>query len=204
MRDEFCSATQPPIRYRLFPLTPDRLDAALALCRDSVGENMYGRGELEAAIDSPNRFFYLAATEDGEVVGYIYFYPESAEALPVYGKLEPACRETAGLRAGTPIGNLQSIGVREEHRRTGLSLYLMRFAMDKLAREGAEVWLGVCWKVGDTIPMKRIMEDLGFRFLCDIERFWYDIPALVCPCCGGRCECGAAVYHQPVHKERTP
>jgi hypothetical protein len=95
MNFEFVSGVGECVRFRMIPLTAEYLDAALSLCDNSVGENLYSRQELQQVIDSPNRYFYLAVLDDGSVAGYMYFYLEQAQSLPVYEKLDAASRMAA-------------------------------------------------------------------------------------------------------------
>lgn len=189
--------------YTLRPLKKEQVEAAFSLCNEAVGENMYTREELSAAVDSPRHFFYLAELADGSIAGYMYFYLEQFEKLPAYGRLDPVRLAQAGLNNYCTAGNLQSIGVKPEHRGTGLSGYLMSFAIDMLFASGGEFLLGVCWKVGDTVPMGRIMEKLAFSYLCDVKHYWYDHLNLNCPYCGGRCRCDAAVYYRLPEEEKV-
>lgn len=202
MNTEFISHTGNRTHFRLFPLTPDRLDTALALCDACVGKHMYSRQELQHAMTSPNHEFLLAVCDDGTVAGYMYHYLEALENLPVFSKLKPEQVSHAGISPKTQIGNLQSIGILGAYRGSGLSRFLMQTAMDSLVRHGAEALLGVCWKIGEAIPMGKIMTELHFSYLCDAEKFWYDNESLHCPYCGGRCNCSAAVYYKSVPKER--
>lgn len=119
--------TEDGARYTLCPLKKENVEEIIALCNASVGENMYTREELAEAVDSSNRFFYLAVAEDGNIAGYMYFYLEQFQKLPAFGKLSSTVLTGAGLLKEQTVGNLQSIGVKPEYRGTGLALHLMRF-----------------------------------------------------------------------------
>lgn len=175
-------------------LREEDVDAVKRLSDSSVGKDLYLREELLALIGGQNRFYLLFSPEDA-FAGYIYFYPtDCAEAerkarLPE-GSFRSLCSDNAVL------GNIQSIALVPEFRDKGLSTPLIRFAAEELARLGASLAFVICWKAGDTVPLGMTMNAAHFRFLAETEDVWYDNPHLVCPVCGGRCRCRAAIYYR--------
>ncbi|MGN1231726.1 MAG: hypothetical protein ACI4TP_07480, partial [Anaerotignum sp.] len=95
------------------------------------------------------------------------------------------------------LGILQSIGVSEEYRQHGLSQILVEAYLQWLiSRTEADIAFGVFWKPNGKAPMAPILQKFGFYHLIDSKNVWYGNEELVCPVCGGRCSCDAAIYYK--------
>jgi len=190
------------ICYFLRPLEYSDIDYAVSLCDKYVGENMYSKEYLADVVNSSDKFFYMLTTTENKIIGYIFFYltdkNSNSESETLYRELTQHNK----MMNISIIGKLQSIGIDDEFRGNEIALNMMKFAVHILQSAGAEILLGVCWKINKTVPMKKIMDELEFLHLCDIENFWFDNESLNCPHCGGRCRCEASVYYK-IYKGET-
>lgn len=182
--------------FTLSPLTRSELAAAKRLCDECVGEDLYSERELAAALDAPDRFFYLLRTDTGETAGYVYYYLDRLDALAAYAKLPPEALRAVCPNAGERVGKLQSIGVDAGYQRLGLAARMLELALDELCALGARAVFIVCWRHGGTVPLKSAVERCDFRYLTRTHNVWYDDAELVCPYCTGRCTCDAEVYYK--------
>lgn len=192
-----------PAPFFLRPLQTEDAGTAAALCDRFVGKNLYSEAELAALPSRPGQFFYLLYRDglpSDAPVGYLYFLLTDLAGAAERTKLPEERLLTLSPHL-SPVGFLRSIGIDERFRGLGLSESLIAFALERLAALSAELVLGACWKKGEAIPMDRTLRSLGFCYLADAPRLWYDIPALICPHCGGRCRCDAAVYYKILEKE---
>ena len=185
-----------PEAMKLRPLKLEELDQAIALCDQCVGDNLYSHAELAETLEDPDRFFYVFATEQGELAGYIYFYVTDRERVAKEAKLDPALLEPLTADPNARVGKIQSVGVAEEYRRQGMAIALTSLAVEKLSQLGLDIVYIFCWKIGERVPLAKTLAHSHFRFLTIAKRIWYDHPDLYCPCCGGRCTCDAAVYYK--------
>lgn len=191
-----------PLVLSVQPLTEAYLGRAVALCDQCVGKNLYSKADLAAALNSPNHFFDLLVTPEGEAVGYFYFYLTTLDDMAAQAKLSRERLAVVSPKAEPVIANLRSIGVAEGYRSHRLSESLLRLALHRLqASTRADAAVGICWKAGGRVPMDQILRDLGFCYLTDAHRVWYDNDKLVCPYCQGRCVCDAAIYYKTLIKE---
>lgn len=191
-----------PLALSVQHLTPDYLDAAAELCDQCVGKNLYPKSYLASVPDQPDHYFDLLVTPEGEAVGYFYFYLTDLADMAAQAKLPKERLSVVSPKADPVIANLRSIGVAENYRSHRLSEALLRLALDRLQTAArADAAVGICWKAGGRVPMDQILQTLGFQYLSDAHRVWYDNEALVCPYCQGRCVCDAAIYYKRLGKE---
>ena len=178
-------------------LSSERLDEAERLCAECVGENLYPKSYLQSALTDESRFFYILTAENGELAGYIHFSLTDVSGMAALSKL-PKERLLAITENKAPvIGNLQSIAVADKFAHQKLSVPLVRFYLDYLQKHtNADISMGVFWNINGFVPMEKTLRALGFSYLADAKRVWYDNKRLVCPYCKGRCECGASVYYK--------
>ncbi len=182
---------------RLVPLSAERVEEALALCDECVGKNLYTREQLLAAAEQETQQFLLLLNEKNEAIAYVYFRLIAlSEAERMAKKPLPALREIAGKEAPL-LSNLQSVGVLPAYRHCGLSAPLVAHYLRRTEEEGkADLAFSLLWKPNGRAPMAEILEGFGFSYLTDAKRAWYDRENLICPICGGRCSCDAAVYYK--------
>ncbi|MCD7829796.1 MAG: hypothetical protein LUG58_05095 [Clostridiales bacterium] len=183
-------------RMELRQLTDQDVAEAARLCDRCVGKNLYSRDYLTAIVHDPRHFFYLLFSGENTPVGYMYFILMDRAELASISKLDAAQLDKICDEPDICIGNLRSIGLDEPYRSIGLSAELIRFSFAQLISLGAHLAVGLCWKPGQVVPMKKTMEICGMQYLTDAHRVWYDIHDLECPYCSGRCECDAAVYYK--------
>ena len=99
---------------------------------------------LGSVLDSPDGCV-LVAEEDGEIAGYVYV------------ALEPlSWKELRG-----PAGFVHDVAVREESRRSGIAIMLMRAAIDWLRERGAP--RVILWTAAPNEAAQRLFRTLGFR-----------------------------------------
>ncbi len=191
--DDFKTNTNEP--YRIRPLRMDEVDTLTSICDLSVGENLYTREELASCVNSNARQIYLAVSEKNEVMGYIYFEIVDAASVEFFAKLPSGV--LSGLCNGNTdtVGHLKSIGVLQKWRNSGVAKQLAAFALEKVKKRNASIAVAACWKHGDSVPMQKNMEALGFQSLPGAYRLWYDHDRLICPFCNGRCQCEAVIYY---------
>lgn len=182
--------------FCLQPLKPEEAEEARLLCDGCVGENLYPKEEIAAAIGAPDRFFYLLKTAEGETAGYIYYYLTGLDEIARYAKLSPALLQKVYPKPGRKVGKIQSVGLKAPYRALGLAAPMMRFSLGELRTLGAEAAFIVCWKPGGKLPLGRALESCRFRHLAQSQKVWYDDTDLICPYCKGRCLCGASVYYK--------
>ncbi|MCD8331775.1 MAG: hypothetical protein LUB63_04490, partial [Oscillospiraceae bacterium] len=166
------------------------------ICDRCVGENLYSKEYLATIVHDPEHFFYLLFSKGNTPVGYMYFIMMDRGELARISKLDGVQLDRLCGESDVSIGNLRSIGLDEPYRSKELSAQLIRFSLAQLASLGARLAVGLCWKAGQSVPMRKTMEVCGMQYLTDAHRVWYDIDGLVCPYCGGRCECDAEVYYK--------
>jgi len=184
--------TDAPVLLRL--LSVESLDAAVNLCDACVGKNLYTRDELKQVIEDANRFFYLVETQEGEIIGYFYFYLTSPQSIAASSRLD--VKTIAEVCPGLKAGEIKSVGLKKEYRGLGIAESMIRFAQDRLQEMGAETIFAVCWKIRDYVPLGSALVKNDFQFLSEARKVWFDNEALVCPICNGRCVCDAAVYYR--------
>lgn len=181
-----------------------RLDLAVTLCGECVGKNLYSRDLLAAVVDAPYQQYYFLLTPEGETAGYIYFHAASLDSMAALSRIPRERLAVISEKKAPVIGNLRSIGVVKAYRHRGLSEELVRFYLERLQNDwSADTAFGVFWKPNGHIPMERTLTAFDFIHLGDSSRVWYDNDELICPVCGGRCRCDAAIYYKPIRKETT-
>ena len=94
------------------------------------------------------------------------------------------------------VGKIQSVGIKENYRGRDISVRMIEFALEELKNSIVEMIVGVCWKMGDNVPMKKTLWECGFVYLSEAKKIWYDDTELICPYCMGRCQCDAEVYYK--------
>ena len=184
--------------YFLRLLTMDDLDATISLCNKCVGENLYSEKELKRAIEDPEHFFYLLMTEEQEIAGYIYYYVTDLQSVADYTKLDIKLYHNLKQGKTEKVCKIQSVAIGELYRGSDLSVDLIDFALKRIKdiQIQVEIVFGVCWKMGDYVPMKKTLCQCGFNFFSEAKRIWYDDTKLICPYCKGRCRCDAEVYYK--------
>jgi len=115
--------------------TSSDLDAIMAIERANFPDDAWSRDAMASELGNPNGR-YLVALDGDEVIGY------------------------AGLRAVGDQADVQTIAVREDHRRRGVALALMRELLAEAASRGAETtFLEVR---ADNLPAQTLYARLGF------------------------------------------
>ncbi len=183
-------------KLKLHRLSERYVAEAAKMCDRCVGKNLYTKDYLASIIHQPEHFFYLLLSDADELAGYMYFILMDRGELASISKLDAVHLDRLCKENDEIIGNLRSIGVEEPFRGKGLSMELIGFSLSQLASLGATVAVGLCWKHGTVVPMRKTMLSCGFQYLTDARRPWYDIEGLECPYCSGRCECDAEVYYK--------
>lgn len=175
-------------------LKREEVDMAKAMCDACVGKGLYTKEEIIKTIDSNTNFFYLIYNENGDTVGYVYYYVANIEEIANDAKLGKDIFRSVekDLRI---VGKIQSVGVMNEYRGEGIAKKAIRFALDKFCEMGIKTVFTICWKKGDTVPLKKALTECGAVFLSSAQKVWYDKNELECPFCGGRCTCDAEVYY---------
>lgn len=177
--------------FTLRPMKKEEAALAKQMCDLCVGKNLYSLDTLEAAAEDLHKRFLLLFDPKGQAAGYIYYYPDTAEA---FAKASGATPEAFTAVSNGPFGKLQSLGLLPPYRGWGLAASMLRLALEDLSGDGVEAVFALCWKTGDVVPLKQTVEECGFRFLRKVSRPWYDDAELICPYCGGRCVCDAEIY----------
>lgn len=131
-------------------------------------------------------------------LGYIYFYTTTVSELAKRAKVKEEEVKSVCFNANPVIGNIQSIGVKEEFRKNGYAEKLLEFSLTKLHDAKVDTVFIVCWKVGNRVPLQAPLTSLNFSYLKDAHKVWYDVPNLICPYCEGRCICDASIYYKNI------
>lgn len=188
-------------QFFLQELREEDLGEAVALCDRCVGENMYQHEALAEAITLPDHCFFLLKTAEGKNAGYIYYYLTDMESIAAHAKLSMSPFKTVYPRKNAPVGKIQSVGLLEEYRKRGLAARMIRFALECLRKRSIEMAYIICWKIDGVVSLASALRECGFSHLAEAKRVWYDMMDLVCPVCGGRCECDAEVYYKRLNQE---
>lgn len=179
--------------FYLSPLRLNEISTAKALCDICVGKNLYSEKDLGNTVEDKKQFFWVLKTEDGETAGYIYYKLTDTKALAKYAKLDE--KILLGVSdSGDKIGQIQSVGIKDEFRGLGIAARLIEFAADRLQKADVSAVFTVCWKAENGAFLAPALKSCGFSFLASAENVWYDEKQLICPICGGRCRCGAEIY----------
>lgn len=182
--------------FRLQPLRIEDVEEVRLLCDECVGKNLYSADEIANTLDAPDKFFYLLKNEDGETVGYIYYYLADQEYIAKYSKLDLTLFRDVYAPEHKKIGKIQAVGLKAEYRGSGLAAQMIRFILDELKAILIEAAFIVCWKPDGIVPLGKALGECGFRFLSEAKKVWYDNDELICPYCNGRCLCDAEVYYK--------
>lgn len=182
--------------FSLRTLEEDDLEKAISLCNECVGENLYSEKELREAMEDKNHFFYLLVTEEEEIAGYIYYYLTDLKSISDYTKIDLVQFYDIYRDCAKAVGKIQSVGLKEEYRGSGVAVWMVRFALEELKTQYIEIAVCVCWKMGEVVPLKNTLCECGFQFWKDAKKIWYDNTELICPYCKGRCLCDAEVHYR--------
>lgn len=184
-----------PLQFRR--LSRELLDTAAEMCDVCVGKNLYTVADLELVLHQPGHCFYILYTSGGEPAAYIYFSLTDLESLSTACKMPVEKLSAMSEKEAPLVGQIQSIGVLPEYRQYNLGDRLMAFALDYMEKNTeADLVSGIAWKPEGRIPMKNLLDKYDCKYLGDSKNVWYDCEGLVCPVCGGRCSCDAAVYYK--------
>ena len=182
--------------FFLAPLSTEEISEARSLCDECVGENLYGEEEIAATIGASDNFFYFLKNEQGEKVGYIYFYLTDEEYIANYAKLDVELLRAVYAQPNKKVGKIQSVGLKEEYRGIGLAAQMINFILEKLKEISVDITFIVCWKPDGIVPLGKALLECKFDYLAEAKKVWYDDTALICPICHGRCLCDAEVYYK--------
>ena len=182
--------------FLLQPLRIEDVEEVRLLCDECVGKNLYSADEIAATLDAQDKFFYLLKNEDGETVGYIYYYLTDQEYIAKYSKLNLTLFRDIYAPEHKKVGKIQAVGLQAECRGSGLAAQMIRFILDELKAISIEAAFIVCWKPGGMVPLGKALRECDFYFLSEAKKVWYDNDELICPYCNGRCLCAAEVYYK--------
>ena len=177
-------------------LTKEDLEETISLCNECVGENLYSKEDLRKAIEDSEHFFYLVTAGEKEIAGYIYYYLTDLKSIADYTKLNVKLFYDICSRKPAKVAKIQSVAVRDKYRGSNFSVSMIDFALGKLKEIRADIVFGVCWKMGEYVPMKKTLCECGFTYFSKAEKIWYEDTKLICPYCKGRCVCDAEVYYR--------
>lgn len=180
----------------LRPLSAPHIEQVRQLCDQCVGQNLYTAQSLRAACEDREHFFYILQRENGEIVGYLYFYLTDIEKIAQSAKLDKNLFRRVCTGQAKKVGKIQAVGLKPEYRKRNLAEKLVAFAVAELAEHSVDGVFIVCWKPGGVVPLGKALGRCGFRFLAEAKKVWYDDADLICPCCKGRCVCDGAVYYK--------
>lgn len=177
-------------------LTEADLKETRILCDECVGENLYPWDVLVKAMEETEQFFYLLTTKEDEIIGYIYYYLTDVKSIADYAKINVELFYTVYQETSKAVGKIQSVGLKEKYRKSGLAAQMIGFVLKELKDQSVEMAVSVCWKMGEIVPLKKALRECGFCYLSDAEKIWYDDVELICPYCKGRCLCDAEVHYR--------
>lgn len=186
-------------RFDLQRMQAVEIREAAALCDRNVGKNLYPAAYFQQVWDKPDHWFLFIRDPAGKTAGYVYFYLSTLDEVAHYVKL-PREQVAALAPGGNPLlVHLRSIGIENDYRGQGLATRVMEWVLDYTGRNtAAQAMIIVCWKPRGGLQLKNTMEQLSFRHVADLPRFWYHVEDLYCPICKGRCRCDAAFYYKPL------
>ena len=171
---------------------------ALSLADESVGKNLYTRQDFENALIDKNSFVYVLKSDSGEIAGYVFFFITTTVDIAQKCGLDEALFSSV---SPSVCGRIQSAAVKKEYRGRGLSVVLMKYAVDMLRSKGIDTAFAVCWKPGGIVSIKKTLNILSFSFLKEVEKMWWNNTNLYCPYCHGRCSCSAEIYYKKLKGE---
>ncbi len=182
--------------FSLCPLDIKDISVAKKLCDECVGKDLYDEEEIKKSIDDANIFFYLLKQQNGETIGYIYFYITDEVQIASDGKMPASKIRSVCTEKKIPVGKIQSVGVKEQYRKCGLGAKMIGIALERFKECGVRRVFIICWKKGDAVPLAQSLMQYRFDFLALAEMVWFDHPRLYFPYCKGRCRCDAEVYYK--------
>ncbi|MCQ5131003.1 hypothetical protein NE562_15160 [Butyricicoccus faecihominis] len=183
--------TEPTLR----PMTQADVADVLSLSDRCVGKGLYSAEKLRALLRRTASVCLVLRTADGVLAGYCLTYLADIAEAAALTKLPPAALRALSPAREPRVGICKSLGTEAAFRGKGLGCRLQNTCADALFALGADFLLGVAWRKGYHIPVRGILERLGFCYLRDSEHVWYDEPGLACPYCGEtRCVCPAAIF----------
>jgi GNAT superfamily N-acetyltransferase len=139
--------------------------------------------------------FYTAYGETGDLIGYccsLYLPMREAERhmkLPenaFAGRLEPE----------TPVCFMKSMAIAEEYKGKGLADRLFASCLADAVTDGLRFACSSAWKIGDSVPMRRIFQSHGFVVHSEIPMLWFDDKDYTCVVCKGSCRCSGVIYYK--------
>ncbi len=184
----------------IVPFVESDIPSVLTLADECVGKNLYTQSDFESALEDKNSFVYLLKNSSGCIVGYIYFFVTTTkEVASSCGLDEPLFSSVSDGRCA----RIQSVAVKSEYRGHGLSSTMMEYALDVLGRKGVDTVFIVCWKPRGVVNLKKAITELGFSFLKEVEKMWWNNTSLFCPYCGGRCSCSSEIYYKNIKENSS-
>ncbi len=182
-------------KVSIVPLAAPDIPSVLAIADECVGKNLYTKSDFERVLEDKDSFVSLLKSSSGFIVGYIYFFVTTTKDVA------SSCSQDESLFSSVSrkrCGRIQSVAVKSEYRGHGFSTVLMKSALDKLRMDGVETVFIVCWKPGAVVNLKKAITELGFSFLKEVERMWWNNTSLYCPYCNGRCSCSSEIYYKNI------
>lgn len=166
----------------------ESLREARQICDQLLGKGLYSEQGINEICRKENHYFFIILKQS-QVKGIFYCYTEKAGAVPFAQGME-------GLTANTKIGVAQSIALKDEVRRKGVSAAMLNYTTKLLFhKEKVKLILAPAWVQGTEIPAKKHLEKCGYRLLEIRKRLWSSYENLICPVCGQQpCICDGAVY----------
>jgi len=184
------------MEYELIPLDPSNLDEAVRLCDAHVGQGLYTKETLTAAMGNAPAHQFVLLQVDGAYVGYFYTHILEVDQLKTVPGL--SAEQCIGLvNPSDRVGVLRSLGLDEEPRKKGMADTLVRLYTQELFDQGCDVVLALAWEVQGMVPLHNVLRKNGFNPMYQVDRPWKKIKGLRCPACGQRsCSCNGVLYYQ--------
>ena len=176
---------------RLKPEIPrfaELVRGAKQICDSFLGKGLYSERQIDEICRRENCYFFTVLEGD-KIEGIFCCYADDAGSVSFAEGIE-------GLTADTRIGVAQSVALKSEARRKGLSAAMLDHATGILFREEkVKLILALAWVQGEKIPARKHLERCRYHLLTIRKRPWASCEELICPACGQRpCVCDGAVY----------
>ncbi len=177
---------------KIRPVRADEFQVVFALCEKRFGKGYMNREEFDQWLKYPE--FFLAAEQDGAFCGFVCYFPEEAEDLAKYMRLPRDYVEL--VSGGKPVIHCKTAVLFPEYEHSGIMHNLVERATDNAKAMGFGAAFAPAWKYKNHVPVRKLLNRLGFEELVEKENIWYDMENYECIICGGRCRCSAVIFQK--------
>jgi len=161
----------------------------------TLGKGLVSSEEIFKAVDNDISLILRDET-DGRIIGFSLNEEINMQVLSSICRMCDTTFENFNVDVSGDmiVNNLSALGIAPQYQRQGYGRMIFQAVIDKLKLK-ADYISALAWKKGDMIPMQKLLEQAGFKYIGILKSPYKDVPGIYCDYCKSDvCVCDSCLF----------